>query len=197
MRIGASPAAMPGGPRCRDLRSGAPSWPTIAVGSYIDRTQELSPWGSCTDNWLHAAGGGAAKFGAPLRAEAELLRAVDAVHRLEQVRHAERCVSPTTASITRAARSRCGRSSRARRPRSTLAAEGWRNCRASGAWASPRYDLDFDGFPEYFLTSMADNKLQTLARRADRRRAAETRHMPTWPIPKGVTAHRPLHAATT
>ncbi len=24
------------------------------------------------------------------------------------------------------------------------------------------YDLDFDGYPEYFLTSMADNKLQTL-----------------------------------
>ena len=25
------------------------------------------------------------------------------------------------------------------------------------------YDLEFDGFPEYFLTSMADNKLQSLA----------------------------------
>ncbi len=24
------------------------------------------------------------------------------------------------------------------------------------------YDLDFDGYPEYFLTSMADNKLQAL-----------------------------------
>ena len=27
-------------------------WPTIAVGSYIDRKEEISPWGSCTDNWL-------------------------------------------------------------------------------------------------------------------------------------------------
>ena len=27
-------------------------WPTIAIGNYIDRKEEISPWGSCTDNWL-------------------------------------------------------------------------------------------------------------------------------------------------
>ena len=28
-------------------------WPTIAIGNYIDRREDVSPWGSCTDNWLH------------------------------------------------------------------------------------------------------------------------------------------------
>jgi hypothetical protein len=26
-------------------------WPTIAIGNYIDRKEEIAPWGSCTDNW--------------------------------------------------------------------------------------------------------------------------------------------------
>jgi enediyne biosynthesis protein E4 len=27
-------------------------WPTFAVGNYVDRHEEISPWGTCTDNWL-------------------------------------------------------------------------------------------------------------------------------------------------
>ena len=51
------------------------------------------------------------------------------------------------------------------------------------------YDLDADGYPEYFLTSMADNKLQSLA--------AAPAAGPAKPsyadiaFAKGVTAHRP------
>ena len=33
-------------------------WPTIAVGNYIDRNEEISPWGSCTDNWLQRPAAG-------------------------------------------------------------------------------------------------------------------------------------------
>ncbi|MDP1575935.1 MAG: CRTAC1 family protein, partial [Cypionkella sp.] len=40
--------------------------------------------------------------------------------------------------------------------------EGWKRLRIWGMGLAS-YDLDFDGFPEYFVTSMADNKLQTLA----------------------------------
>ena len=61
---------------------------------------------------------------------------------------------------------------------------------ASGAWASPATTSNFDGYPEYFLTSMADSKLQTLA-------TVPTdggKPKPTYSdvaYPKGVTAHRP------
>jgi hypothetical protein len=40
-------------------------WPTVAVGNYIDREEEISPWGSCTDNWLHRPGE-PGKFASPL-----------------------------------------------------------------------------------------------------------------------------------
>ena len=30
---------------------GAP-WPTFAIGNYINRHEEIAPWGTCTDNWL-------------------------------------------------------------------------------------------------------------------------------------------------
>lgn len=45
------------------------TWPTLALGSYIDRTQEIDPWGSCTDNWLERPKAGAAGFDAPIPLE--------------------------------------------------------------------------------------------------------------------------------
>ena len=65
------------------------------------------------------------------------------------------------------------------------AAEGWKPLRIWGMGVAS-YDLDFDGFPEYFLTSMADNKLQTLA--APGSGKAEFKDVA---FAKGVTAHRP------
>ena len=101
-------------------------------------------------------------FAAPLPLKPSYLPAVDAVHRLEPVRHADAFASPTTANTTRAARSRCGASSPASRRCSTPPTRAGSTC-ASGAWASPATTSTGDGYPDYFLTSMADNKLQTLA----------------------------------
>ena len=28
------------------------TWPTLAIGTYVDRHEEMFPWGSCTDNWM-------------------------------------------------------------------------------------------------------------------------------------------------
>jgi enediyne biosynthesis protein E4 len=39
-------------------------WPTLALGSYIDRTEDAFPWGSCTDNLLYRPGD--AGFAPPL-----------------------------------------------------------------------------------------------------------------------------------
>jgi enediyne biosynthesis protein E4 len=54
------------------------------------------------------------------------------------------------------------------------------------------YDLDFDGFPEYFLTSMADNKLQTLANVPPQDGSAPSPDYKDIAYAKGVTAHRPF-----
>jgi hypothetical protein len=37
-------------------------WPTVAIGNYIDRSQELEPWGSCTPNVLQRPKAGAKGF---------------------------------------------------------------------------------------------------------------------------------------
>ncbi len=64
------------------------AWPTLAIGNYINRLEETSPWGSCTDNWLHRPDASAEQVCGTAGPQAQLLRAVDAVHRLEQVGHA-------------------------------------------------------------------------------------------------------------
>ena len=67
-------------------------------------------------------------------------------------------------------------------------AEGWKRLRIWGMGIAS-HDLNCDGYPEYFLTSMADNKLQTLAS------VPETgAPLPAYAdvaFARGVTAHRP------
>jgi enediyne biosynthesis protein E4 len=69
------------------------------------------------------------------------------------------CASPTTANITAAGRSSCGASSRARNRASTPRRRAGQRLRIWGMGIAG-YDLNGDGYPAYFLTSMADNKLQ-------------------------------------
>ena len=75
-------------------------------------------------------------------------------------------------------------------PRLWSADEGWQTLRVFGMGIAS-YDLTNDGYPEVYLTSQADNKLQTLADGPDR---------PTYvdmALEAGVTAHRPYAGDTT
>jgi hypothetical protein len=63
-------------------------------------------------------------------------------------------------------------------------AEGWKRLQIWGMGIAS-HDIDGDGFPEYFLTSMADNKFQKLEGDGQR---------PTYfdqAYKRGITAHRP------
>lgn len=69
-------------------------------------------------------------------------------------------------------------------PRLYTAADGWRPLQIFGMGIASA-DLTGDGLPEMFLTSMGDNKLQTLG---------EGRQLPIYEdiaLDRGVTAHRP------
>ena len=163
-------------------------WPTIAVGSYIDRKEEISPWGSCTDNWLLRPAAGEKKFAAPLplkpsycplsmlftdwnRSGTPSLRVSNDREYYEGGQEQLWRIEPGKAPVL------------------YTAAEGWRFVRIWGMGIAS-YDLNFDGYPEYFLTSMADNRLQALA-------GVPTDGTPPKPsyaetaLAKGVTAHRP------
>ena len=75
-------------------------------------------------------------------------------------------------------------------PRLYTSEEGWATLKIWGMGIAS-YDLTGDGYPEYFLTSMGDNKLQTLA------------NGPVQPayrdiaLERGVTATRPFAGDTT
>jgi hypothetical protein len=158
-------------------------WPTIAIGNYIDRTQEFSPWGSCTDNWLHRPADEVG-FAPPVallpsfcplsmlftdwnRSGKPSLRVSNDREYYEggeeQMWHVEPGQPPRPYSRT----------------------EGWDELRLWGMGIAGR-DLDGDGKPEYFLTSMADHKLQTLADPA----SGQARYKDV-AFAKGATAHRP------
>ena len=163
-------------------------WPTLAIGNYIDRREEISPWGSCTDNWLHRpAGAGERKFASPLalkpsycalsmlftdwdRSGMPSLRVSNDREYYEGGQEQLWHVLPGQA------------------PALYTEKDGWKPLRIWGMGIASS-DLDGDGYPEYFLTSMADNKLQTLASVT-----ADAKPQPTFKdvaYAKGVTAHRP------
>ncbi len=167
------------------------AWPTIAVGNYIDRREDTSPWGSCTDNWLHRPsvvdGKTLSKFKAPMALKPSFcalsmlftdwnksgtpsLRVSNDREYYEGGQEQLWHVEPNKA------------------PALYTEAEGWKALRIWGMGVAS-YDLNFDGYPEYFLTSMADNKLQTLASIPQDGHPQPAYNDVAWP--KGVTAQRP------
>jgi enediyne biosynthesis protein E4 len=164
------------------------AWPTLAIGNYIDRTQEISPWGSCTDNWLHRPAAAEPGFTKPVsltpsfcplsmmftdwnRSGTPSLRVSNDREYYEGGQEQMWHVEPGQA------------------PRLYTEAEGWQRVRIWGMGIAS-YDLNFDGFPEYFLTSMADNRLQSLANVPEGGQVAKPVYKEV-ALAKGVTAHRP------
>lgn len=163
------------------------TWPTVAVGNYIDRTEEAFPWGSCTDNWLHRPNADGTGFAPP----AALLPSFCALSIL---------FSDWNGSGTRDLRVSNDREyykggqeqlwhmSPTAEPRLYTENEGWKRLRIWGMGIASR-DLDGDGHNELYLTSMADNKLQVLNKPAQ-----GSSLLPQYSdqaFNRGVTAHRP------
>jgi hypothetical protein len=73
-------------------------------------------------------------------------------------------------------------------PRLYTEAEGWKRLRIWGMGIASS-DVNADGYPDYFLTSMADNKLQTLVVPTDG--AAPLPVYNDVAFARGATAHRP------
>ncbi|WP_274426428.1 CRTAC1 family protein [Chelativorans sp. YIM 93263] len=163
-------------------------WPTIAVGNYIDRREQIFPWGSCTDNWLHRPAEGVEdKFASPL----PLKPSFCALSML--FTDWSRSGTPSLRisndrEYYKGGQEQLWRIAPGEAPTLFTEADGWQRLLVWGMGIAS-YDLDFDGYPEYFLTSMADNKLQTLADIPEGRdpRPAYT----DVAFAKGVTAHRP------
>ena len=163
------------------------TWPTLAIGNYINRTEELSPWGSCTDNWLHRPLAGQTKFAAPLALKPSFCALSMLFTDWNRSGTPSLRVS-NDREYYEGGQEQLWHVDPGQPPALYTEKEGWKPLKIWGMGIAS-YDLDFDGFPEYFLTSMADNKLQTIAAPA-----ADGKPMATFKdvaFAKGVTAHRP------
>jgi hypothetical protein len=162
-------------------------WPTIAIGNYVDRKEEAFPWGSCTDNWLHRPAAGRQAFAPPL----PLTPSYCALSIL--FTDWNRSGTPSLRVSNDREYYKGGQEQMwhlppGEPPRLYTQDEGWKRLRIWGMGIAST-DLTGDGYPEYFLTSMADNKLQTL-----QPPPGEGPLRPSYAdvaFPRGVTAHRP------
>lgn len=166
-------------------------WPTLAIGNYIDRSKEMEPWGSCTDNWLHrplvADGKSQRKFASPVPLKPSYCalsmlftdwnRSGTPALRISNDRE-----------YYEGGQEQLWRIEPGKPPSLYTDADGWKLLRIWGMGIASR-DLDGNGFPDYFLTSMADNKLQTLA--APPKDGQARPDYKDVAYAKGVTAHRP------
>ena len=174
------------------------SWPTLAIGTYVDRSKPEFPWGSCTPGLLIRPAASGASFAealplAPGHCALSMLfsdwgRSGEPALRVSNDRE-----------YYKGGQEQLWRVSPAQPPVLYTAADGWKPLQIWGMGIAS-HDLDGDGFPEVFLTSMSDNKLQTL----DKTAAAAKPSRPSYgdvAFKRGATAHRPyiggdIHPAT-
>ncbi|MFN4143395.1 CRTAC1 family protein [Aestuariivirga sp.] len=164
-------------------------WPTLAIGNYIDRNEELEPWGSCTANWLHRPEAGEKGFAPPVTLAPSHCPLSMLFTDWSNSGEADLRVS-NDREYYEGGQEQMWRISPGKPPALYTREEGWRYLRIWGMGLAG-HDLDGDGYQEYFLTSMADNKLQTLAKPPK----DASRPRPDYKdiaFAKGVTAHRPF-----
>ena len=167
------------------------TWPTIAIGNY------LGPAGAngvqpCLDDQVFRLGASAATFGPPTsltpswctlsllftdwdRSGRRDLRVSNDRHYYGEASAGQEqlwSVPPTGA------------------PSQYTAADGWQPVRVWGMGIAD-YDVNGDGYPDYFLTSQGDNKLQVLANGSSSPDYADKA------LAMGVTATRPYVGDTT
>ena len=134
-------------------------WPTLAIGNYVDRKAEAFPWGSCTPNWLHRPG---AKGFAPPLALTPSYCALSMLFTDWNNSGTPALRVSNDREYYKGGQEQLWHLDPGQPPRLYTEAEGWARLRIWGMGIATD-DLQGDGFPEYFLTSMADNKLQGLA----------------------------------
>jgi hypothetical protein len=162
-------------------------WPTVAIGNYIDRDKGALPWGSCTDNWLHRPGPDGRGFAPPVTLKPSFCALSMLFTDWNRSGHPDLRVS-NDREYYKGGQEQLWRMRSGDAPALYTDAEGWKSLRIWGMGIAGA-DIDFDGYPEYFLTSMADNKLQKLAAVPP-----DGPPRPTFAdvaFQKGVTAHRP------
>ncbi|SIP92206.1 Repeat domain-containing protein [Rhizobium sp. RU33A] len=164
------------------------TWPTLAVGNYIDRFEDFEPWGSCTDNWLHRPASTTERRLAPPLALTPSFCPLSILFTDWNRSGTPSLRVSNDREYYKGGQEQMWKLEPGKAPELYSQAEGWKYLRIWGMGIAS-HDIDFDGYPEYFLTSMADNKLQKLGEIP-----ADGKPKPSYndvAFAKGATAHRP------
>ena len=138
-------------------------WPTVAIGNYLGPTA-ANGTAECVDNKLFAAAASGRIFGAPIvlspswctlsllftdwdRSGRRDLRVSNDRHYYGELSEGEEQLWRVEAGAA---------------PRLYAASDGWKPLKIWGMGIG-EYDVTGDGYPDYYLTSQGDNKLQVLA----------------------------------
>ncbi|WP_135447363.1 CRTAC1 family protein [Tabrizicola caldifontis] len=157
-------------------------WPTIAIGNYVDRYEEAFPWGSCTDNWLHRPDG--TRFAPPIALTPSFC-ALSMIF-TDWNRSGQWALRVSNdREYYKGGQEQLWHLDPGQPPRLYTEAEGWKRLRIWGMGIATA-DVNLDGYPDYYLTSMADNKLQFL-----KDPASGKPDYADLAFRSGVTAHRP------
>ncbi|HEY7590883.1 MAG TPA: CRTAC1 family protein [Candidatus Limnocylindrales bacterium] len=166
------------------------SWPTLAFGNYLDESSD-DPEHLCFDNVLVRPAVVGRGFGepAPLRpswcALSMLFSDWDRSGRRDLRVSNDRHYYPDTS----AGQEQLFRLDPDRPPREYTEGDGWQRLRIWGMGIAS-HDLTGDGYPEVYLTSQGDQKLQTLAVGSAQPRYEDIA------VARGAAAHRPYTGDT-
>ena len=159
------------------------SWPTLAFGTYYDRSRPDFPWGTCTPGVLLRPDPTGGRFAAP----EPLAPGYCALSMLfsDWNRSGEASLRVSNdREYYKGGQEQLWKIQPGKPPTAYTAEEGWKRLQIWGMGIAS-HDIDGDGFPEVFLTSMADNKFQKLSGDGSRPVYVDEA------FKRGITAHRP------
>jgi hypothetical protein len=169
--------------------------PTLAFGTYYDRSRPDFPWGTCTPAWLLRPDATGKQYAAPEPLKPSFCalsmlfsdwnRSGQASLRVANDREYYKGGQEQLWKLPPGA------------PASLYTeADGWKRLQIWGMGIAS-HDIDGDGYPEVFITSMADNKFQKLEATVagtDSTKPVEGITRPVYidqAYKRGITAHRP------
>jgi enediyne biosynthesis protein E4 len=158
-------------------------WPTLAIGSYIDRAKADFPWGNCTAGALVRPAPDDRSFAEPL----PLAPGHCALSMLFSDWSGRGDVALRVSNdreYFKGGQEQLWRIPPGQPPQLYTAQDGWKPLQVWGMGIATQ-DLDGSGRPAVFLTSMSDNKLQMLDGDGRKPSYSDSAYK------RGVTAHRP------
>lgn len=163
------------------------SLPTLAFGNYLELDDEAEPTYECDTNQLVRPGGGA--YAEPIVLEPSWCTLSLLFSDWDRSGRRDLRVS-NDRHYYRDGEEQLWRVEAGQLPELWTAGEGWRTLRIFGMGIASA-DLTGDGFPEVYLTSQGDNKLQELVGASGRPEYGDSA------LRRGVTAHRPYAGDVT